>query len=303
MKLEYKILWLDDNKKAIEEDSYSLEIEKHLREKAFIPEIILVDHKDEFFRNLDSVDFDLILTDFNLNDTDTGDKIIQQVRNRSIFTEIMFYSAQSEIKNTINLDRITFLDTSKTTNKNHYQDVIEKAISLIDLTIKKFENIVVMRGLIMQETSSLDTIIKSIVVKYLETLDDNNKQNLLEDILSSIERNATEKYNKVKSNKINDILRDNILFDSSQKIKALGKILTKLKLTDFSDDYTNDIISNRNKLAHAELIKNDQGKDCFKSKNNEIIFDEEFCKNIRKNLISYREKIENLQENDNFIRL
>lgn len=303
MKLEYKILWLDDNKKAIEEDSYSLEIEKHLREKAFIPEIILVDHKDEFFRNLDSVDFDLILTDFNLNDTDTGDKIIQQVRNRSIFTEIMFYSAQSEIKNTINLDRITFLDTSKTTNKNHYQDVIEKAISLIDLTIKKFENIVVMRGLIMQETSSLDTIIKSIVVKYLETLDDNNKQNLLEDILSSIERNATKKYNKVKSNKINDILRDNILFDSSQKIKALGKILTKLKLTDFSDDYTNDIISNRNKLAHAELIKNDQGKDCFKSKNNEIIFDEEFCKNIRKNLISYREKIENLQENDNFIRL
>lgn len=303
MKLEYKILWLDDNKKAIEEDSYSLEIEEHLKEKAFIPEIVLVDHKDEFFRNLDSVDFDLILTDFNLNDTDTGDKIIQQVRNRSIFTEIMFYSAQSEIKNTINLDRITFLDTSKTTNKNHYQDVIEKAISLIDLTIKKFENIVVMRGLIMQETSSLDTIIKSIVVKYLETLDDNNKQNLLEDILSSIERNATEKYNKVKSNKINDILRDNILFDSSQKIKALGKILTKLKLTDFSDDYTNDIISNRNKLAHAELIKNDQGKDCFKSKNNEIIFDEEFCKNIRKNLISYREKIENLQENDNFIRL
>ena len=234
MKLEYKILWLDDNKKAIEEDSYSSEIEEHLREKAFIPEIVLVDHKDEFFRNLDSVDFDLILTDFNLNDTDTGDKIIQQVRNRSIFTEIMFYSAQSEIKNTINLDRITFLDTSKTTSKNHYQDVIEKAISLIDLTIKKFENIVVMRGMIMQETSSLDTIIKSIVVKYLETLDDNNKQNLLEDILTNIEKNATEKYKKVKSNKINDVLKDNILFDSSQKIKALGKILTKLKLTDFA---------------------------------------------------------------------
>lgn len=296
MKLEYKILWLDDNKKAIEEDSYSSEIEEHLREKAFIPEIVLVDHKDEFFRNLDSVDFDLILTDFNLNDTDTGDKIIQQVRNRSIFTEIMFYSAQSEIKNTINLDRITFLDTSKTTSKNHYQDVIEKAISLIDLTIKKFENIVVMRGMIMQETSSLDTIIKSIVVKYLETLDDNNKQNLLEDILTNIEKNATEKYKKVKSNKINDVLKDNILFDSSQKIKALGKILTKLKLTDFSDSYTNDIIRNRNKLAHAELTRNEQNKYCFKSKSkdDENIFDEKFCQNMRKNLIYYREKIESL---------
>ncbi len=242
MKLEYKILWLDDNKKAIEEDSYSSEIEEYLREKAFIPEIMLVDHKDEFFRNLDSVDFDLILTDFNLNDTDTGDKIIQQVRNRSIFTEIMFYSAQSEIKNTINLDRITFLDTSKTTSKNHYQDVIEKAISLIDLTIKKFENIVVMRGMIMQETSSLDTIIKNIVVKYLKTLDDNKKQTLLEDILFSIEENATEKYNKAKSKKINDILKDNVLFSSDQKIKALGKILIELKFEDFSNGYSEDII-------------------------------------------------------------
>ncbi|WP_298826992.1 hypothetical protein [uncultured Capnocytophaga sp.] len=295
MKLEYKILWLDDNKKAIEEDSYSSEIEEHLREKAFIPEIMLVDHKDEFFRNLDSVDFDLILTDFNLNDTDTGDKIIQQVRNRSIFTEIMFYSAQSEIKNTINLDRITFLDTSKTTSKNHYQDVIEKAISLIDLTIKKFENIVVMRGMIMQETSSLDTIIKNIVVKYLKTLDDNKKQTLLEDILFSIEENATEKYNKAKSKKINDILKDNVLFSSDQKIKALGKILIELKFEDFSNGYSEDIILNRNKLAHAELIKNDQGKDCFKSKYNEIIFDEVFCLQIRKNLINYRKKIENIQ--------
>ena len=207
----------------------------------------------------------------------------------------MFYSAQSEIKNTINLDRITFLDTSKTTSKNHYQDVIEKAISLIDLTIKKFENIVVMRGMIMQETSSLDTIIKNIVVKYLKTLDDNKKQTLLEDILFSIEENATEKYNKAKSKKINDILKDNVLFSSDQKIKALGKILIELKFEDFSNGYSEDIILNRNKLAHAELIKNDQGKDCFKSKYNEIIFDEVFCLQIRKNLINYRKKIENIQ--------
>ena len=215
----------------------------------------------------------------------------------------MFYSAQSEIKNTINLDRITFLDTSKTTNKNHYQDVIEKAIFLINLTIKKFENIVVMRGMIMQETSSLDATIENIVNKYIATLDEENKELFLDDIFINIEKRAKEKYEKAQSKKYNKILKDNILFSSDQKIKALGKILTKLKLTDFSDDYTNDIISNRNKLAHAELIKNEQGKDCFKSKNNEIIFDEEFCKNIRKNLISYREKIENLQENDSFIRL
>ena len=255
----------------------------------------MVDHKDEFFRNLDSVDFDLILTDFNLNDTDTGDKIIQQVRNRSIFTEIMFYSAQSEIKNTINLDRITFLDTSKTTSKNHYQDVIEKAISLIDLTIKKFENIVVMRGMIMQETSSLDATIENIVNKYIVTLKEENKKLLLDDIFINIEKNAKEKYEKAQSKKYNKILKDNVLFSSAQKIKALGKILIELKFEDFSNGYSEDIILNRNKLAHAELTKNEQDKYCFKSKDDEIIFDENFCRNMRKNLIDYREKIESLQ--------
>ena len=76
MKLEYKILWLDDNKKVIEEDGYPSEIEEHLREKAFIPKIILVDCKDDFFGNLEQDDFDLILTDFNLNDSENGDEII-----------------------------------------------------------------------------------------------------------------------------------------------------------------------------------------------------------------------------------
>lgn len=183
MKLEYKILWLDDNKKVIEEDGYPSEIEEHLREKAFIPKIILVDCKDDFFGNLEQDDFDLILTDFNLNDSENGDEIIQQVRNRSIFTEIMFYSALSKIKNPENLDRITFLDTSKMIDRNnHFPNVIKKAISLIDLTIKKFENIVVMRGMIMQETSSLDATIENIVNKYIATLNEENKQLLLNDI-------------------------------------------------------------------------------------------------------------------------
>lgn len=296
MKLEYKILWLDDNKKVIEEDGYPSEIEEHLREKAFIPKIILVDCKDDFFGNLEQDDFDLILTDFNLNDSENGDEIIQQVRNRSIFTEIMFYSALSKIKNPENLDRITFLDTSKMIDRNnHFPNVIKKAISLIDLTIKKFENIVVMRGMIMQETSSLDATIENIVNKYIATLNEENKQLLLNDIFINIEKNAKEKYEKAQSKKYNKILKDNVLFSSAQKIKTLGKILIELKFEDFSNGYSEDIILNRNKLAHAELTKNEQDKYCFKSKDDEIIFDENFCRNMRKNLIDYREKIEKIQ--------
>ena len=85
------------------------------------------------------------------------------------------------------------------------------------------------------------------------------------------------------------------MFSSAQKIKALGKILIKLNFKDFSNDYSEDIILNRNKLAHSELTKNKQNKYCFKSKDDETIFDEKFCLQIRKNLIHYRREIEDLQ--------
>ena len=165
----------------------------------------------------------------------------------------MFYSALSKIKNPENLDRITFLDTSKMIDRNnHFPNVIKKAISLIDLTIKKFENIVVMRGMIMQETSSLDATIENIVNKYIATLNEENKQLLLNDIFINIEKNAKEKYEKAQSKKYNKILKDNVLFSSAQKIKTLGKILIELKFEDFSNGYSEDIILNRNKYLIVE---------------------------------------------------
>ena len=160
MKLDYKILWLDDKMDDILRDQYDDEIKYHLIEQGFEPIIITVKNEIDFFKNLDDT-FDLILTDYHLNDTTNntrdGDLIIKEVRERnSIFTEIMFYSAQGEVVDTVKLDRITFVDTRKSTIRNHNEAVIDRAIKLIDLTIKKFQHIVAMRGMIMNETSSLE---------------------------------------------------------------------------------------------------------------------------------------------------
>lgn len=91
MKIEYKVLWLDDQIDVFIEDEYVEKVKSHLEEEGFNANVITVSKPDEFFSQLnDSID--LILTDYNMAEKN-GAQIVEEVRNKSIFTEnIVLYS-------------------------------------------------------------------------------------------------------------------------------------------------------------------------------------------------------------------
>lgn len=300
MKINYKILWLDDKIKEFIDDELILEVENHLINEGFNPQILTCSKIDDFYSKLNNT-YDLILTDFHLTEDLNGDKVVEEIRKpeNAIFTEILFYTAQADLKDTEKISRITFLETNKKVGK-HTEILISEVINLIDLTIKKFQHIVNMRGMIMHETSSLDVIINRFVKNYIE--DSKNQENvekILPPILSQIQKNAKEKCDKAFSNKPNKILKDNVLFSASQKVFALGEILKILEQKDFSDDYSKEIIWFRNQFAHAEIFVNEEGKEYFKIKiegaGEELLFDEKLCKGIRKSIIKHKENLDNLE--------
>jgi hypothetical protein len=90
------------------------------------------------------------------------------------------------------LDRISFLETIV----NHEAEVVEKTKKLIDLTIKKFQDIVVMRGMIMHETSSLDMQKVEILKKYIKSKNSLETKGLKDKILKEIKSFVDEKCNK-----------------------------------------------------------------------------------------------------------
>ena len=233
MKLDYKILWLDDKMEVIIEGQYDNEIRDHLLEQGFNPIVVTVKNEKEFFLKLDD-SFDLILTDYHLNESGgiarNGDTIIKEVREASIFSEIMFYSAQGEVVDTIKMDRITFVDTRKSTIRDHNEAVIDRAKKLINLTIKKFQHIVAMRGMIMHETSTLDLKMESIVRGFINDPKNESKINaIIDPMIENIRLFTKEKNDKALNGKIKIILRDNVLFNASQKIFALVKFYIYLK--------------------------------------------------------------------------
>ncbi|MBN8705276.1 MAG: response regulator [Bacteroidetes bacterium] len=301
MKINYKILWLDDKMDEILTDAYPEEIYSFLREQGFEPEIVPVKNEIDFFKQLDD-SFDLILTDFHLNETAqntrNGDKIIEEVRNRSIFSEIMFYSAQGEVADTIKKDRITFFDTRKATGKVHYEKIVEKAINLIGLTIRKFQHIIAMRGMIMHETSTLDSqMIEIINATISNQLVDFNT--LSSTIYSELIELFLKKGEFVEGcrdeNNFKKLSKDNFVFSAKYKIQTLSQINKSLEILDFSNEYETEINSIRNKFAHAILLQRPDGKVYFKHGDSGLEFNEDLCKKIRKDINKHKGNIEELK--------
>ncbi|WP_298370915.1 response regulator [uncultured Lutibacter sp.] len=286
MKLDYKILWLDDQIKDFIEDEIIEEVSEYLSQQGFRPEIITASKSEDFFKKLDN-SFDLILTDYHLNDIN-GDEVIKKIRSQdySVMTEILFYTAKADLKDTDKISRVSFLETN-TLLGDHREEVLRATINLIELTIKKFQNIVAMRGMIMHETSSLDVEMENILQKILAS------SKSPDDIIAVIKKKykkSNDEFNK-NIDKVEDI--DSILrtIGASHRWRAIVRNLSDGEIKSVMTDYEKEIILIRNKFAHAELI-DDGERQYFRDRKNGLDFNEDFCQQVREDLLKHKENID-----------
>ncbi|MBP7184017.1 MAG: hypothetical protein KBA06_00795 [Saprospiraceae bacterium] len=291
MKIEYNILWLDDAKQEIEEGEYHLELFDFVKSLGFLPQIELVRTEKEFFEVLNIKQWDLIMTDYNLDEIsenpEKGDEVIGKIRKKDVLTEILFYTKKDDKDRKVGFNRITFIDTSKMPGTIHNEKVLIKAKELIELTVRKFQNIVVMRGMIMNETSSLDIEFTDILEKIIL----NNEQAIIK---------IKERYKKFNSDNINEAealtLKDLLYkIGASHRWKGLKENIAKDEVYKILLDYEEDIIITRNKFAHAILEEDENGRKYFKDKKGGIDFNEEKCKEIRINISKHKQNIINLK--------
>lgn len=296
MKLEYKILWLDDKIEEFKELEVIEEVETHLKENGFIPNIITVDNSTDFFIHLND-SYDLILTDFHMNDMN-GDEVVQTIRSSkySVMTEILFYTAKADLKDAQKISRVSFLETNSTTDA-HIEKVISRTIELIDLTVKKFQHIVTMRGMIMHETSSLDELSFDIITEYLKKTDNSEiKSSIFDEIISFYKRKFKDITKYKKNGRIDKVINDPLLFSFSQRANTLSAIINQNGLDNFIEDFKNSVIKVRNQFAHAILEQDEAGNDIFRNKSEDIIFNDELCKKIRENIIEHKSNLDGLKK-------
>lgn len=293
MKLEYKILWIDNNER-IYTDHQKI-IEGHLLNLGFTPLIEKgVDYNAfvKFKGNLQQ--FDLFLLDYKLDGDKNGNEIIKDIREEN-YTDVIFYSTlPDEVRQKIYDDKLNGVYYTSRDFEQFEDDVI----GIIDVTIKKVQDVNNLRGLIMAEVAELERIKEKIIIKASPKI---SEKNIEKYVLNKIKSSGTSTKNKAER-LLADI--DNVLFeelfkdigfiDLDKKLHATGEILNKLSITapisknELIEPYKEKIRDIRNKFAHIEESDgvDDYGMACKVI--GDIPFTEENCINIRKEIKKYK---------------
>jgi CheY-like chemotaxis protein len=300
MTIEYNILWFEDIKSSF--DAKKQIVKDIVEEFGFqFPEPRNEVNGD----NINSIDYsiyDLLIVDLNLAGT-KGTNLIDRIRNQQdVYTEVIFYSSDGEgaVRAALHEFQIDGAYCAARDN-DEFEDKVRKVIKT---TIKKVQDINNMRGLLMAETSDIDftmlKIIKLIMEKNVFSIRDGLIQRIFESVGSKVNGKKDDYEKFLRTGNINQVIKDNLMFDASQKLIAVQYIIDKMdhkiagahKNGVFSTEYTK-VKQQRDLLAHVveEYVA---GKKVLKSGNKELEFTDDFCKEMRLKLRVHSENLNDI---------
>lgn len=266
MIIEYKILWVDDQIKEDGMKDLLLRVGNHLKDLGFNPDIKKCEEAQEALKALNKkskIQYDLILSDFNLGHKDDGGSLIKKIRGNKIYTEILFYSGQNNFEETaksLYKDRLSFFSLS---GDEGYRAFTEKITKLIDLTVGKLQEIDNLRGTIVGAVSVMDSMIADKLKDIFANADEKTNKDIK--IYATKKIIKREKYictiiKDINEDNVDQYLNDPNIFDASTRAMILNKYIKIKKLSDafnlkgncknFHCNYKKNALDVRNKLAH-----------------------------------------------------
>lgn len=298
MSLTYKVLWVDDNKDEFKKEEKDLK--RYIEDLFFSPKIDFCEDLTAAKNFIETEKYDVIFSDYNI-DEEKGDDFISYIRNKSVNTEVLFYSGQNQLPEG-RLDRVTFFFE---TGSHREERLLKKMKELISLTVAKLNDLTQLRGLIMAEVSELDMKMEKLISSYFVIENEEKARSRRKDfddtIIKNVENSAKQKLEKIDCTKksckhkwrtksMPEII-SNIEFESSKKALTIDMMIEKL-LYSFEQDnfykaYFDEIINKRNDLAHS-YSEWENGQEILVTKKHGIIkYTESDISIIRKNIKKY----------------
>lgn len=289
MKLEYKVLWFDNDPELF--DSLNDEIEemkKTISGWGFVPDVHLVTDPSEFSSWKPFSEIDLVVVDFNLEQHGQGQDFIHGIRSKQVFTEVIFYSAQAatELWDAV---REKELEGVYIANKD---SVIPRILVIGQHTLRKVLDLANMRGIVMAEVGDLDILLGEIVTLALKGVPEDVQQEVFQRFHEDASRGVTGMQQGLadfaQAPSIEGLLA---LCDSDKRWSNFNRIKKRhdfLKSRTFGN-YQSDVLKPRNFLAHGIPEKLDDGTLRFTHRESTYHFNEQVSEQLRKAIIQYRD--------------
>lgn len=300
MRLDFTILWIDDQPKHIRSYEEHLQISL-LDDLGFKLNVIPIDRLDTVeatvSKHVHDDAIDLVLVDYDLTGKGAGgEEALLQVRKKLPFKDVIFYSGTDvkqlrEIAFNAGVDGVYF--SSRT-------GLVSNATKAIQKLLSKVMDLDHMRGVVMSASSDIDFVVERSLLKMHDALDDAKKEALRGEIIAEL-REKLKKWNDelekvVAKGDFASLMGKKHIFTASDRLNSL---LKRLALWEAEHDekrskvgsYVNGVVQRRNKLAHA-MLRREDGK--LKLVGMEQNWTAEEMTALRRDLINHR---------DNFIHI
>ena len=291
----FKILWFEDE--VVWYNMERLRINAILQEHYLTPQIVRKNGDDFDIAELTGNDYDLILMDYKLAEGTTGDTIVSAIRKNNILTDILFYSSEEQNMLVAISKEMPPIDGVYLT-KRDYTIFTEKVRNLISKIVKRSEDLVNLRGFVMDGSSDFEVRIQEILNIVWHKFHESEKDVLEKAVQKTIKRNENRdqktKQKVLAENPTFPAAVNSIhFFSHSDRLYLLEKVIKILlenynltaeeEFSSFKSNYEEEISHYRNALGHRKSTD-----DVIElTKGNFIPIDEELHQKMRKNLTRY----------------
>jgi hypothetical protein len=287
VKLDFSILWFDDNEEWI--DSLDTEeLEKDISSWGFNPVIKMVSTPEDFNSESPFDEYDLIVVDRNLEGYENGQEFIKRIRDHAIFTEIIFYTAgnASDLWDGI---RERELEGVFVSSRN---DILPKITRVGHQSVRKVLDLENMRGIVMAEVGELDHLLGEILTLGVNSLPDDQRKDVFTRFCEKAkEQHAGEGKRIDEFHCAPEVEGMLAICDSNKRwenFNRLRKRHDKLKGVNNFGDYVQEVVHPRNFLAHGRPTKQAKGSFSFLFKGKEFLFDDDTSRGLRKTIQKYK---------------
>lgn len=277
--MDFKILWIDDEPSWV--DSIISEVEEFISARAFFPVIERHEDGSKICEFIDRADIELIIIDFNLEENETGAHLVDQIRRKGNFVEILFYSQDPTAV------------AAEFQKQNEYvhcvtrEDVKEEIFQLIEFSVYKHSNLGFMRGMVIAEAIDIENTLDEIILRSFGSHREKLQTALLQKLGPAFD--FYKKFMFVQSRlKAHIKLLNRIDNRSEEEIRKLDILKNCERIV---CGYKNDIVVQRNILAHAKRERDENGDSqlCgLSNENQKIVVSREWMTNMRSTLVKYR---------------
>ena len=299
MKLEFRLLIVDDAPDSIRESIDSLE--EHLESKGFSLNRCIADNlSSKGLRDLareEGKNYDLVIVDYNLGQADTdGAAAAARLRRELQYTDMVFYSSDPEL----NLhEKLAEKEVAGVFVAR--RDELSTALTgLANTVIGKTLDLNHMRGIAMAEVAGMDVLMEETLGRAFRSTDDQFVTTAAATI-KKLQQHMQKDFKKLEQclneEGLPGVVSNSRLFSSTLKSRAITRVATKCLPEQLSEErevlqsYEADIIRNRNMLAHAKedtLANGEIILRSIKSNKVETFINDSWMENFRKMLKKHR---------------